>query len=239
MPNWNKETPAARQPLPHGSAFDGVLKVYDIPSNEYELLLYFDDARDEVNKVIASHVSPQKVQFRVEIDLVKPVGEDEAKELPLFSNTVLNTIDGEGLSDDQYLEMVQQVINTLGGFTAHGSGWKVKRLVRFRIKLARFSHIRRRSNNVLPLSIASERSLLSIGNVGGSKCFLFCFTAAFHVQYGPSLIHESPWLYSSRNTSAHQPIGSYHRTIPFDSNGEFENKNLCQINIFWLVFVYE
>ena len=41
-----------------------------------------------------------------------------------------------------------------------------------------------------------------------------------------------PWLYRSRNPSAHQPRGSCQIHMPIDSIGEFENENFCQINIF-------
>ena len=39
---------------------------------------------------------------------------DKVKEMPLFANMDKNTVYGEGPSADQYIEMAQQLISTLG-----------------------------------------------------------------------------------------------------------------------------
>ena len=81
------------------------------------------------------------------------------------------------------------------------------------------------------------RSLLNIRNHLDIKCFLYCFTAAHHLFYGPPLQTDtwrtvtSPPLYSSYNPSAHQAIGDFDKPMGFKDRAKFEILNV-QVNVF-------
>ena len=128
---------------------------------------------------------------------------------------------------------VEQIINSISAITTNGRGWLFEKLLSIEIKLSKFSPIRSGSYIALPAKYQSEQSLLSIRNYQDPNCFLYCYTAAFHLFYGPPLVNKdttwrkkrSPSLYGPNNPRAHQSYGAHKMPMPVYEIEIFENKN--------------
>ena len=104
--------------------------------------------------------------------------------------------------------------------------------------MADIGPVRRSTYLALSSELPGVRSLLNIRNHLDNKCFLYCFTAAYHLFYGPPLQTNS-WrtltslpLYSSNNASAHQTIGDFDMPMGFEDMANFEILNEVQVKIF-------
>ena len=132
------------------------------------------------------------------------------------------------------------MINTLFTFTASGSGWVVDKIVELDIAFAAFCPIRGSSYLPSPHELDASRLLLNIRNRQDHNCFLYCFTAAWHLKYGPLLYvagdsnnkRTSPDTYSKRNPLAHQAKGNFKMPMGFGEMLRFEKINNCKINVF-------
>ena len=144
------------------------------------------------------------------------------------------------MTDDEFWENVEKMLNTISTFTSEGSGWRFSRLLAFELKFARFSPIRAGSYIALPPKYVSEQNLLNINNINDPNCFLYCYTAAYHLNIGPPLVNEkttwrkkrSPELYGPKNKNAHQPKGTYQMPMALGEIGIFETENDVQVNVF-------
>ena len=69
--------------------------------------------------------------------------------------------------------------------------------------MAKFQPVGGSSYIASPGELQSLRSLLNIRNHRGNRCFMYCFTAAYHLHHGPQLGTDtwrtvtSPILYSN------------------------------------------
>ena len=106
------------------------------------------------------------------------------------------------------------------------------------LKMANFAPVRGSSYLALPSELQGIRSLLNIRNHLDNKCFLYCFTTAYHLFYGPPLQTDtwrtvtSPPLYSSNNPSAHQAIGDFDMPMGFKDMANFAILNTVPVNVF-------
>ena len=106
------------------------------------------------------------------------------------------------------------------------------------LKMANLAPVRGSSHLALPLELQEVRNLLNICNSLNNKCFLYCFTEAYHFFYGPPLQTDtwrtvtSPPLYSSNNPSAHQAIGDIDMPMGFKDMANFDILNNVQVNVF-------
>ena len=92
---------------------------------------------------------------------------------------------GTSLPQDDFLSAVDKILNTLFTFTASGSGWILEKIVDLDVKFATFNPIRGYSFLPTPPELDASRLLLNIRNRQDHKCFLYCFTAAWHLKHGP------------------------------------------------------
>ena len=122
-----------------------------------------------------------------------------------------------------------------------GIGWIMDRIVELEVKFATFNPIRGSSYLPTPPELDESRLLLNIRNRQDHNCFLYCFTAAWHLKYGPLLYvasrdssakRTSPDTYSSRNPLAYQAVGVFEVPIGFGQMTRFEKLNDCRINVF-------
>ena len=90
-----------------------------------------------------------------------------------------------GLSENEILDMVDTMLCTFWSFTASGSGWTVDKITQLEIKISVFNLIKGSSYNAVPGE--HSRALLNIRNHNDHNCFLYCFTAAWHLKNGPLL----------------------------------------------------
>ena len=115
------------------------------------------------------------------------------------------------------------------------------KLVDLDVKFATFNPIRGSSYLPTPPELDASRLLLNIRNLQDHNCFLYCFTAAWHLKHGPLLYNSgsdsiakrtSPETYSRRNPLAHQAEGEFEMPMGFGQMLRFEKLNDCKINVF-------
>ena len=94
--------------------------------------------------------------------------------VPVYGNT---------LPQNNFLTAVDKMINTLFTFTASGSGWILDTIIELDIKIATFDPIRGSSYIPTPPQLEAPHLLLNIRNRQEHNCFLYCFTAAWHLKY--------------------------------------------------------
>ena len=244
MPQWRNNGYSGD--LPVMSSISGNLRSIQLHTsgNENDMLEYLMNQKHEIQQIVRSETEagPKKIQFAAKIKMLKDVSEQEEPEhFDFFINSEMTIVyPGENLTDEMFWNKVEQIINSISTLTTNGSGWRFEKLLSFEIKLSRFSPIRAGSYIALPVKYQSEQSLLNIRNYGDPNCFLYCYTAAFHLFYGPPLVNEdttwrtkrSPSLYGPKNPRAHQPYGNHQMPMPVDEIGIFENENDVQINVF-------
>ena len=116
--------------------------------------------------------SPLKMQMSANIRLQKPVEENpETIVIPL--NTEMRTVFADGLSSEEYFDMIDNMLAILCSFTAHGSGWALEKINHLEVKMAKFTPVRGSSYIALPGELQGLRSLLNIRNHRDNKCFLY------------------------------------------------------------------
>ena len=128
-----------------------------------------------------------KYNFRLTFDvwfhwtllLVKPV-EDQPESVEIYLNTDLITGFADGLSTEDYVKMINNLLAILISFRAHGSGWALEKLNQLEVKMAKFQPVRGWSWIALPDELQGRRIILKIRNHRYNRCFMYCFTAAYH-----------------------------------------------------------
>ena len=111
----------------------------------------------------------------------------------------MERVDFGGLADKTFHTMVEQMLLALNNFASHGSGWTLDQTVAIEFRLAEAKPIRASSYLALPGKLARTCSLLNIRNREDEHCFLYCYTAAYHLKFGPRLL--PPGAPPSRMTS--------------------------------------
>ena len=226
---------------PTESAFEGALKVYSISgSGENDLLQFMMDAKPEIDKLVSENVNEnaQKMQFIARVELSKPTKGDETT---LFLRSQMHPVYGMSTGQDIFFDMVDKMMNTLFTFTASGSGWILDKITNLEVKFAAFNPIRGSSYIPSPPQLDASHLLLNIRNRQDHNCFLYCFTAAWHLRYGPLLyvasrdspnVRTNPKTYSKENPLAHQAKGEYTMPMGFGEMLRFEKLNNCKVNVF-------
>ena len=232
------------------TAFDGALHVYELLVEKHvDLLELMMDRQQEINHLIHLNTqqSPRNVQFTAELTLTKPIlNDDELQHITIYANSKMVPVYVDGLDNDEYFEMVEQMLSIVYNFDSHGSGWVLDKVKKLDIKIVKFSPIRASSYLALPRELANERSVLNIRNQNDEKCFFYCYTAAFHNKFGPKLLPDNaPWrqrtspaTYSAQNVNAVQPKGDFQMPMGISQISKFERINNVQVNVFRLVATF-
>ena len=105
------------------------------------------------------------------IRLQKPV-EDNPETLEIHLNTDMRTVFADGLSSEDYFEMIDNVLAIQSSLTAHGSGCAVEKVNHLEVKTTKFTRVRGLTYFALTSDLQGLRSLLNIRNHRGNKCFL-------------------------------------------------------------------
>ena len=226
---------------PISSAFGGALKVYKIDgSGENDLMQFMTDVKPQIDKLVCENVTRtgRKIQLILRTELSKPT---KGEETELFLRSAMVPVYGNNLSQADFLTMVDKMVNTLFTFTASGSGWILDKILELDVNFAAFNPIRGSSYLPTPPELDASHLLLNIRNRQDHNCFLYCFTAAWHLKNGPLLYvasrdsiarRTSPDTYSRRNPLAHQAKGEFEMPMGFGQMLRFEKLNNCKINVF-------
>lgn len=234
-----KSKAECKQPIE--TAFNGALKVYSIPGTvEQDLLDFMLENKKQIDGIIKENVEKtgRKVQFCVTLDLEKNMKAESTK---VFIRSPMQIVYQTGLSESEFLDMVDTMLCTLWSFTASGSGWTVDKITQLEIKISVFNPIKGSSYIAVPGELQDSRALLNIRNHNDHNCFLYCFTAAWHLKNGPLLYRyqedswrrkTSPLTYASTNPLAHQATGNFEMPMGMKEIPKFEQLNNCKVNIF-------
>ena len=106
----------------------------------------------------------------------------------LFLNTKTLKVYFEEIAGDQFLELIEHMVNQVNSFSYHGSGWIIDRIEKLQISFAAFSPTRAGSYLELPDALSAASTLLTnINTKDDDRCFLYCFVAAYHNLNEPAL----------------------------------------------------
>ena len=168
------------------SAFNNTFKFFRIGAEDkHDLLEFLLEKETLIRETLMekSQRKPVKVQLSVKLILKKPIEEDTDK-IEVHLNTAMIPVFAQVLAKETLFD---KVFSTLLSFTAHGSGWLVDKIKTVELKMANSAPVRGSSYLALPSELQGIRSLLNIRNHLDNKCFLYCFTAAYHLFYSPPL----------------------------------------------------
>lgn len=244
LPVWKKEGESEINTIPPiAEAFNGNVQSYEIEtSNDVDLLELFIRKKPDITSIIEDKVmeSPQKVQFLTEISFMKPVeGSGNNEQITIYVNTKMQSVFVDGLDDDAFYEMVEQILVTTNNFASHGSGWTVSNIDRIIVNTLAFSPIRAGTFLELPPELRKEHFLLNIKTRNDERCFAHCYAAAHSLNHGPALYetHDyrsrvNPSTYSEENPLAKQPLGEFTYPMSIHQMKRFETMNNVKVNIF-------
>ena len=134
----------------------------------------------------------------------------------------------ESIDDEDFDELVDQVLRQLNVFCSGGSGWVLEKLICLDIKICKTKSLAGSSYLLTPAKLSSLRlSLLNIKNLFDNFCFIYCILAFLYLCRQN---RERPSMYKDK----------FHRLI-FDKSAmpmnlsdiaQFENKTQLSITVF-------
>ena len=107
--------------------FNGLLKIYSIPRTaEIDIIQFMLDSKQTLHDLVTKNLleRPAKIQISFNLYLEKPVNDDETT---IFIKSTIKPVYREGLADEAFYEMTDNILTTLFTFTASGSGWNLKK----------------------------------------------------------------------------------------------------------------
>ena len=130
------------------------------------------------------------------------------------ANAEMQIVYTDALSEEQFFESVQHIVNVVAMYATSGSGWIIEKVEKLEIRFAKFNPIRGSTYIALPTELSALKCLLNIRNFNDPNCFLYCFTAAYHYQgKGCRLTQPGDW-YSKKNKPR-----NIRSLKPFNSSG--------------------
>ena len=122
-----------------------------------------------VNSILEVEGS-MKMGFSMSVRLRKPLVDDSTEAFFISSMAKLSL----EVTEEEFLEHLDQIMSQLNVFTTGGSGWVVEKMKRFEIKTAKCATVVAGPYILQKL----KRSLLNIVNKKDNFCFLYCVAAA-------------------------------------------------------------
>ena len=226
------------------SAFSGNLKTYKIEGDEnsdYDLLAFLVKNKERLQQIVAENVrdGSKKIQFCVETTMQRTDEDGELSFTTMYALTDMVLVWFGGLSDDDYQGMIDQLLLTLYNFTYHGSGWVLQHVKQLIVKVAMYNPVQGSSFIDLPTNLKGHKNVFVNIRNRDNKCFELCYTAAYHIKYGPPLLpadcnyknlKTSPDTYSK--PGAKKPSGNFTMPMSINEISRFERINDAQINVF-------
>ncbi len=225
------------------SAFSGAMRKFSYtPEHEMDLMHSLISLKPSIDEIIDATLQKYnvKLQMTASIDMIKhqPEGEEPEK-ITIYANTKMTPIYFIGLDEERFQTLVDQLVNTVNSFSSHGSGWTVEKIDKICLNLVRFSPMAASFYLKLPRGLEKAASyLLNIRNTNDNNCFDYCFTAAYHLKFGPSLYSEqNGWNEKTRagtykRDDAKKPSGDFEKPMSLLDIAKFELSNHVQVNVF-------
>ena len=130
LPAWNRGQ-SNNQAVPVQSAIRGDLEIYQIEGNGHtDVLPFMNSSRYHINELIRQKTleGPQKVQLFLSITLTKGVNEQE-KHVTFYANAEMQIVYADGLSEEQFFESFQHIVNVISMYATSGKGWIIEKVV--------------------------------------------------------------------------------------------------------------
>ena len=178
-----------------------------------------------VNSLLNSTASV-KIGFSISVGLVKPIVE-ESTEAYFNSNMVRLAVE---MTEEEYMEHVDQLISQLNVFATGGSGWVVEKLMRFELKTAKCASAVGGSYIETPAILQKvSRSLLNIINKRDNLCFIYCVAAALFSFVG------RPFRPKTHLKNVQKlKFNASEMPMPLSGIRSFELRNKCKIYVYQL-----
>ena len=246
MPILDMEEDDVDSSRPTVSSISGGVNYYEFQPGEKDLdiMEYMFRKRDEVTRIIQKHTHkfPQKLQINVEMTLQKPLDE-EVEKLSVYFNTKTVTVYHSGISDESYESLIDNIVSKLVIFSSYGSGWQLLSIDKVTLKLVKCVTVR--GSSCIPFHeghpLRRDSNLLNIQNGSDDNCFLYCYTAGYHIVYKKEKLEPpAPCFrprtnvptYSRENLSAKMPKGNFEMPMGLHDISKFEDLNEVQVNVF-------
>ena len=128
LPVWNRGQ-SNNQAVPVQLAIRGALEIYEIEGNDHtDVLSFMNSSRYHINELIRQKTleGPQKVQLSLSITLTKGINEEE-KHVTIYANAEMQIVYTDGLSEEQFCESVQLIVNVVSMYATSGRVGLLKR----------------------------------------------------------------------------------------------------------------
>ena len=116
--------------------------------------------------------------------LQKP-SEEKIEKRSVYFNTETVTVYHSGISDDSYESLIDSIVSKFVNFLSYGSGWQLLSLDKGTQKLTRCVAVR--GCSFIPFHeghpLRRDSNSLNIHNGSDNNCFLYFYTAGYHLAY--------------------------------------------------------
>ena len=169
-------------------------------------------------------VPNMKIGFTIAVDLVKPLNNDK---VTASFNSFLARI-ANNITEEEYLNHVDQLMSKLNVFASCGSGWVIECLQSVEVKTANCQTLSGSSYIETPDFFKGlSKSPLNVKNKNDNFCFLYCVAAALF-----------PFTGRATHTKSHKEnvkklkFNSSRMPISLSSIASFEKRNSVSINVY-------
>ena len=130
----------------------------------------------------------------------------------------------EGLSNDNFVEIVEKMIAVLFTFASSGSGWLLEKIIRVNLKSTKYR----------PASGASYMDLPTYLQKCNSPQHTEPYRQQlFHLQHCRSFLSKEQWFWGRKTTiSSLQPASEFAMPMDFNDIDKFETLNDVEVNVF-------
>ena len=106
-----------------------------------DLQAFMKFKQERIQELIDQKISAgtQKVQFSAELQLLKQFDQpdEDDERFTIFANSLMTPVYAEGLSNDNFVEMVGKMLTVLITFASSGIGWLLEKILRVNIEFAK------------------------------------------------------------------------------------------------------
>ena len=170
-------------------------------------------------------VANMKIGLTIAVDLVKPLNNDK---VTAFFNSFLARI-ANNITDEEYLDHVDQLMSKLNVFASCGSGWVIESLQSVEVRTATCQTLNGSSYIEMPNILKGlSKSLLKVKNKN-NFCFLYCVAAALFAFTGRAFSPKS-----HKENVKQLKFNSSRMPMPLSSIQPFEKRNNVSINVYQL-----
>ena len=240
LPVWD-DIETSSSAAPTESAFIGKKRRHDLKVGEkkMDLLQVMMQNKEEIDALIQERIKegPNKVQFHAEVGMIKITTVQDGdtgnfERTMLFLNTRILTVYFEGIAGDEYLKLIEHMVNQVNSFSSHGGLWIIDRIEKQQISFDVFSAIRAGSYlELLDALSAASILLTNINTKDDDRCFLYCFFALYPL-YRRWLEKNKVSTYDLDKEGTVKINWEYEMPMGLMDMDRFERLNNCQINVF-------